>query len=238
MLQTEPVLPRKLLLSAFLSVGLVHGACGNPVSEPAARSAPVRETVEQVLEKGERAKPPFLVQGEAEGLLLVWYDADGRAHAASQRSEIPEERRGQVRVDSLDVAPEARLDPGHIYIADLRAALNDGQYAVRRVSREAFEAALAKDEPAAADKLAQGVVLYSAAWCGACRQAAQYMRQKQIPFVEKDIEKEPGARDEMQQKARAQGLRTSGIPVIDVNGTLMSGFSPDRLEALLSSKPN
>ncbi len=224
-----------LLLSSALT--LLAGACGNPVAEQEAKpGAQARETVEQVVAKGARAKPPFALQGEAEGLLLVWYDAEGAAHTASQRSEIPEERRHQVRVDSLEVAPEARLDPGQIYVADLREAAEDGQYPVWRVSREAFEAALVKAEPQVAQQVAQGVVLYSASWCGACRQAAQYMRQHQIPFVEKDIEKEPGARDEMQAKARAQGIRTSGIPVIDVNGTLMTGFNPERLQALLKSK--
>lgn len=187
----------------------------------------------------EPVKSPFAVRDEADGLLLVWYDAEGAAHTAANRTQIPEERRGQVRVDSLDVAPEARLDPALVYVADLRKPSADGSYSVRKVSREAFESALTKPpapEPAAVAANDEGVIIYGASWCGACRQAAGYLRQKNVPFVEKDIEKEPGARSEMQAKAKAQGLRTSGIPVIDVHGTLMGGFSPDQLDALLSRK--
>jgi glutaredoxin len=107
------------------------------------------------------------------------------------------------------------------------------------VSREAFESALTKPptpEPAVAAAKDEGVIIYGASWCGACRQAAGYLRQKNVPFVEKDIEKEPGARSEMQAKAKAQGLQTSGIPVIDVHGTLLGGFSPGQIDALLSRK--
>ena len=32
------------------------------------------------------------------------------------------------------------------------------------------------------------VVLYRTAWCGYCKKAAAYMRQKSIPFLERDIE--------------------------------------------------
>ena len=50
------------------------------------------------------------------------------------------------------------------------------------------------------------------------------------------IEKEPGARSEMLEKARAQGVSTQGIPVIDVRGTLLGGFDANAVERLLASK--
>jgi len=192
-----------------------------------------------VVASGELAKPPFAVRGELEGLLLVWYDADGVAHTAESRGQVPDERRAQVRVDSLEVPPEARLDPALMYVADLRAAVADGSYPVRTVSREAFEAALTKPAPADSALASVGgedVIIYGASWCGACKQAARYLSQKQVPFVEKDIEKEPGARSEMNAKAKAQGVRTSGIPVIDVHGKLLTGFSAPALDALLGRK--
>lgn len=226
-----------ILFCAALALG---AACGNPVGDEASPTSKGRAlTLEQVVGAAPVAKLPFALRGEAEGLLLVWYDGEGAAHTASSRTEIPEDRRAHVRVDSLDVAPEARLDPGLVYVADLRQAGADGTYGARKVSREAFEAALAK--PAAGPELATagtgaGVIIYGASWCGACRQAASYLRQKNVPFVEKDIEKEPGARSEMAAKAKAQGLRTSGIPVIDVYGTLIGGFDAARLDALLARK--
>ena len=53
-------------------------------------------------------------------------------------------------------------------------------------------------------------------------------------FVEKYIEKEPGARSEMLAKARAQGVQTSGIPVLDVYGTILPGLDRERLDVLLA----
>ncbi|MFT3928063.1 MAG: glutaredoxin domain-containing protein [Myxococcales bacterium] len=232
---------RSLKSLLFCGQLLLAGACGNPTQDAQATnrtSAPA--SLEQVMGASAPAKPPFAVEGEAQGLLLVWYDADGAAHSAESRAQIPDDRRAQVRVDSLEVPPEARLDPAFMYVADLRAPGADGRYGVRQVSREAFEAALMKPAPAASTALAaakdEGVIIYGASWCGACRQAAGYLRQKNVPFIEKDIEKEPGARSEMAAKAKAQGLRTSGIPVIDVYGTLMGGFSPSQLDALLARK--
>lgn len=216
-------------------------ACGNPLlnsggTEPAQASP---ATPEQLLAVSERVKPPFAVRDQAEGLLLVWYDGEGAAHPARSRSEIPEDRRGAVRVDSLDTPPDKRLDPAFVYVADLRAPEADGSYAVRKVLREALEAAFAKpqraEEPAALAK-SDDVIIYGASWCGACRKAAGYFRQKGVPFVEKDIEKEPAARGEMLAKAKAQGVNTRGIPVIDVYGTLLGGFDPRRIDQALARK--
>jgi glutaredoxin len=212
-----------------LALLFVLAACGNPPREEARAPASPAAT----LASGEVVKPPFAVAGEAEGLLLVWYDAEGGAHPASKRSEIPEAQRKHVRVDSLDVAPDKRLDPAFVYVADLSAAQGDGSYAVRKLLREAFEQAMVKAAPEPVAAASNDVILYGASWCGACRQARQYLESKGIAFVEKDIEKQPGARQEMMAKAQAQGVRTSGIPIIDVKGKLMAGFDPRAIDAAL-----
>jgi glutaredoxin len=220
--------------SAFLALVFTL-ACGNPSpsavpaakgpSDPLAQTAPVT--------------PPFQVQGEAEGLLLVWYDAEGAAHSAHGRTEVPEESRARVRVDSLEVAPDQRLDPAFMYVADLRKANADGSYEVRKVEREVFERFISKPSPkpeSAALASASDVIIYGASWCGACKQAKRFFHDKGVAFIEKDIEKEPGARSEMLEKARAQGVSTQGIPVIDVRGKLMAGFDPNTVERLLAAK--
>lgn len=221
-----------LLLGSSLLV-----ACGNPVpARPAGEKAAAADPLAQAV----AATPPFAVSGEAEGLLLVWYDDSGGAHAAARRSDVPEANRGRVRVDSLEIAPEQRLDPAYVYVADLRQARADGSYQVRKVQRDAFESAMAK-APAPTPSgdgasASSDVIIYGASWCGACKQAARYFSQKGVPFVEKDIEKEPAARGEMLKKAKAQGVSTSGIPVIDVRGTLLGGFDPRKVERALARK--
>jgi glutaredoxin len=221
------------LLALLASLSVFSSACGNPIPERSAKSRPA-----DVVAKSELVTPPFELRGEAEGLLLVWYDAQGEAHTATNRNEVPAEQRASVRVDALELAPEKRLDSAFVYVADLSKTGGDGRYPVRKVAREAFEAALAsvasegasKGEPGRAD-----VIVYGASWCGACQQAKQYFTQKGVPFVEKDIEKEPSARTEMLAKAKDQGVNASGIPVIDVRGRLVGGFNPARIEQLLTN---
>jgi glutaredoxin len=77
------------------------------------------------------------------------------------------------------------------------------------------------------------VVIYGAEWCGACHDAARYLRRKGIAYVEKDIETDPAAAKEMQQKLAKSGIRGGSIPVIDVRGKLMVGFNPGQLDAAL-----
>jgi glutaredoxin len=178
------------------------------------------------------AKPPFEVSGELDDLLLVWFDADG-LHTAQNRSEIPEAQRAAVRIDSLNVAPDARLDPDHVYVADLRNPGQDGSYPVQKAPRAWFDAQVdrAKPEPPALE--ASSVIVYKASWCGACKSAAAYLRSRHVQFVEKDVEKEPGASEEMLRKAQAKGLRPKGVPVIDFRGEIMLGFDQARLSALI-----
>ncbi|HEX5659031.1 MAG TPA: glutaredoxin domain-containing protein [Polyangiales bacterium] len=203
-------------------------ACGNP--DPGSSAA--KAVAERASALGEAVRPPFDVKDDADGLLLVWYDEQGDAHPANKRAEVPEANRQRVRVEALELAPDQRLDPAFVYVADLRTAAADGQYPVRKVERDALEASLVSARPVAASS---DVIIYGASWCGACKQARQFFEHKGVPFVEKDIEKEPAARGEMMAKAKAQGVNTGGIPVIDVKGTLIGGFNAARIDQLLAT---
>ena len=171
------------------------------------------------------------MEGELEGLLLVWFDAEG-VHTAQKRSDVPEAQRADVRVDSLNVAPDKRLDADHVYVADVRNPDASGNYPVRRASRAWFDALVDKAKPAPEAREA-GVTIYMASWCGACRATASYLRSRKVPFVEKDIEKDAAASAEMQRKAQAKGLSPRGVPVIDFMGEILLGFDQARLERLV-----
>ena len=125
-------------LALFLIACSANPGAGAPAEKARATSPSA------VVASGETVKPPFKVAGEAEGLLLVYYDDAGAPHSAQKRSDVPEAQRAFVRVDSLDVAPEQRLDPAFMYVADLRQPGSDGAYPVRKVQREAFEASFQK----------------------------------------------------------------------------------------------
>ncbi|EJN22791.1 glutaredoxin-like protein [Pseudomonas sp. GM79] len=70
------------------------------------------------------------------------------------------------------------------------------------------------------------VVLYATEWCGYCKLTRRFLDQKGIPYKEFDIEK-----DALAKAYEALGGR--GIPLIDVNGTLIRGYDPDKVLAAL-----
>lgn len=228
---------RWIIIGALLSVGM---SCSDDAE--ASSIGAESEVVADV-------EPPFAVEGEAEGLLLVWFDEEG-VHQASRRSDIPWAHRRRVRVDSLSLAPEERLDPAYVYVADLREPHDGDGYRISQVSRERFEAWVAAAgqvqaelaepsgaggdlPPAAGPNDGQPIVIYGASWCGACRAAAAYLRQRGVPFAEKDIERDAGARAEMEQGMRAAGLRGGGIPVINFRGRWLQGFDQREFDRLL-----
>lgn len=219
-------------------------ACGNPVGRQSddksgAQPAAAEGAAKLADERGEAVTPPFAMTDELTGLLLVWFDAEG-PHTANSRSEIPAAHRKLVRVDSLRIAPDKRLDSDHVYLADLTHAGTTSGYPVRKHTREFFDAQVlgARPAPPPVQASASGdVTIYGASWCGACRGAAAYLRSHNVPFVEKDIEKDAQANAEMQQKARAAGKTPRGVPVIDFRGEIMLGFSEAALDRLIAQPP-
>ncbi len=83
-------------------------------------------------------------------------------------------------------------------------------------------------EPLKSSPAASGgrVVMYSAEWCGVCKQARRYFRDHRVPFREYDVEtSDKGRRDYSRLGGR-------GVPLILVGDQRMSGFSAGRFEQL------
>jgi glutaredoxin len=67
---------------------------------------------------------------------------------------------------------------------------------------------------------AQRVELFTTSWCGYCKMAKQFFRQRGIAFVEYDIEKDASA------AARKQKLDSRrGVPFALINGVKVHGYS-------------
>lgn len=181
------------------------------------------------------ATAPFAVRDDSTGLVFTYGDAEG-FHSVERIADVPEESRGAVRVEPL--SGERSLAAERVWVADLRTRTRDGSYALRALDRDAFEQAAhprAAPAPAAAAVPATDeIVLYGTSWCGACRTARAYFRSRGIAFVDKDIERDPGAREEMMRKAQAQGVSTRGVPVIDVHGRMLPGFDPAAIDRILA----
>lgn len=74
------------------------------------------------------------------------------------------------------------------------------------------------------------VTIYSATWCAFCHAAKAYLDDKQIKYTDHDIEAEPGAAKECVDKSGQ-----TGIPVLDINGTIIVGFDRPKIDAALAS---
>ncbi|NOY90711.1 MAG: hypothetical protein GXP55_05825 [Deltaproteobacteria bacterium] len=209
-------------------------ACGGNGGGPAEGSAASAADAE-----GELVTPPFSVTGDCDGLFLYYMDEDG-VHAVEHRSDVPEVARDRVRVESPRLGPGDRLDPDSVYIADLRQAGADGNYAVRRLPRDTFDAwvdhATGHDQVEQVAMAGDPVIIYGAPWCGACRALEGYLDSIGVPHIDKDIESDASARAEMQQKTRAAGVQATGIPVVDIDGTILQGFDRGRVDQLLARR--
>jgi glutaredoxin-like YruB-family protein len=73
------------------------------------------------------------------------------------------------------------------------------------------------------------VILYTTSWCGYCTRARQFLESRQVAFVEKNVERDRAALEEMLTKSG--GAR--GVPVIDVYGTVLRGFSAAQVDQAL-----
>jgi glutaredoxin len=206
------------------------------------------------------ASVALTVRAETEGLLLTWIDDKGDFHVETRVADVPLMGRDTVRVvDPSKDAPDAN---GQLTVVDLRQAQADGTFPLRSMARTEFDAlAVARREqkgptlanatpppseeppptPSASaaaaakpGKRAQ-VIIYGAEWCGACHEAARYLRHKGVAYVEKDIEKDAGAAKEMQEKLARNGLGGGSIPVIDVHGKVMVGFDAAAIDNALGA---
>jgi glutaredoxin len=200
---------------------------------------------------------PFTVREDSEGLLFTWIDEKGDFHVEEKVKDVPIVGRDAVR--AVDPTREETAHGDMVYVADLRVANLDGSYPVHTMTRDDFDAlavtrrekggkptlssvaahdAGAARTPGSTDGAYAGrpaVIVYGASWCSACHQAMAYFKKRGITFIEKDIEKDPEAAEEMNGKLRRAGLRGGSIPVLDVRGKIMVGFEPHTVEEALGS---
>ncbi len=71
------------------------------------------------------------------------------------------------------------------------------------------------------------IVLYSVSWCPHCRQAKEYLTANNIPFINKDVELDSAAMDELTNKYKSQG-----VPVIVIGNDqkILKGFDEQRFK--------
>jgi len=75
------------------------------------------------------------------------------------------------------------------------------------------------------------IIIYGAEWCAFCHQAMQYLDGLKVKYVYKnvDLNQEDG-REAMEKSGQ------TGIPVIDLDGTIIIGFDRAKIDETLKAK--
>lgn len=94
---------------------------------------------------------------------------------------------------------------------------------------DARRSARAEASAARAAAPAGTVILYSADWCGYCRQAKRHLEDRDVPYELRDVDV-PATKAEL--LARTGG---KGIPVLDLDGRILRGYSRGSYDDLLDS---
>jgi len=173
---------------------------------------------------------PWVVDTRRDEVLYIWSNGETQERS-TKHADVPAERRHAVQVVDLKQPPEARAAHAWVYVADLTSATEGGTVTATPVLREALEATLRSAVLDAPKRPA--VTMYSASWCGVCKKAKAFMQAEGIPFVEKDIEKDSAAAQELQRKAAEAGVASNGVPMFDIGGKILGGFDPKALVTAL-----
>lgn len=222
-----------VLLTGALLLGVV--LVGVPLLSSCRREPPPEQAAPVTI-------PPPPVVTDAPGAYVLRYFSATSGELTSVRSpaDVPEGARAQVIVSPED----PNLAGPWLFVADLTKKQGD-RFEVHGIDRTALEAKIAKAAPAsapaakpvAAAPAADGdVVIFRTSWCGYCKKAAEYLKLKGVPFVEKDLEQDPGAREDMLARAQKAGVpqsRLQGVPILSVHGKIITGFDRAGIDAAL-----
>jgi glutaredoxin len=143
-------------------------------------------------------------EGDAQRLYYQFVDEAGRVRFVESLDEVPQAQR--ARIGFVKLASPPPLSPG------------DAQRT--RVAQ------LAKSGGPSGGP-APRIVLYSATWCGACRKAKRFLDQRGVEYEERDVD-DPRFAEELVQKTGERG-----IPVLVVEGRVVSGFNAARYDELI-----
>ncbi len=82
------------------------------------------------------------------------------------------------------------------------------------------------------EKETSKIIIYGAEWCGFCHSEMQYLDQKKIAYIYKDVEKDEDAYKELMSKVSGN---YRGIPVSDIGGDIILGFDRPKIDAAIAA---
>ncbi len=127
---------------------------------------------------------------------------------------------------------------GNVFFTDSPPAgvqAEEKRYREDRIERHETKepASRRKSAPAAAlrDYGDVQVIMYMTTWCPYCIKAREYINSLGVRLTEYDIDKDKNRNAEMSQKSGRKG-----VPVIDVEGIIIRGYSPDGIKQAVEKR--
>ncbi len=154
------------------------------------------------------ADPREAVEG-----LYRWTDEKGVTHFTDEEERVPEPHRAGSKVRDLPLLTVYR-----------------GEYS--RLPGRAAAVAPAMPRPSTPGAGTRAVV-YSAAWCGACKKTKAWLAEQGVTVEERDIDRDPRALAELVAIAG----KNPSIPVTVIGGKAVGGYDPDELSRALAATP-
>ncbi len=77
------------------------------------------------------------------------------------------------------------------------------------------------------------IEIYTTPTCGHCIQAKKFLKERGVPYIERNVMDDPEALNEMLQLTD-----TRSVPVIVCGSDVVVGFSPSRLEQIIECAQN
>jgi glutaredoxin 3 len=75
------------------------------------------------------------------------------------------------------------------------------------------------------------VKIYSTPTCPWCKKTKEFLKENKIKFTNYDVSENDKARNEMIEKSGQMG-----VPVLDINGTILVGFNPKEILKAVKKK--
>jgi hypothetical protein len=199
------------------------------------------------LEMGSRASRAQQQYGPAEEYADKWVATTHDARARLLRAEIATDQGDwQQGLDQTagvherdlpdDERPRLKLvrETCQKEIHERKATSSEMKALEAKLETAAEKAKRMPDRPGARTaSLNSDVILYGANNSPGTRQAREFLRARQIAFIEKDVAKDHAAAQELVEKLVRTGQLPPTLPTLDVHGTLVRGFDRRALERAL-----
>lgn len=159
-------------------------------------------------------------------VMMIWPCSSALARPqAESDAKQDEARTAEERKSAIDEQIDAALAALDELLANEQQRLAEGGGAGTVVASPGTPVSVrtkAEDEPK--------IILYETSWCGYCRQASKLLKQLDVDFEAKDIERDPKAAAEYRRKSGGRG----GVPLIDIDGEVVRGYDKRLIRQLVA----